>query len=74
MRNKTETKTTISMRHVDNNHLLTKFLEALRVKGQQGGDLIVTIECDSGNKEAFFLGHDVSFEVKNEYIHEQGEG
>lgn len=61
MKNNTPSLNEIHMNHVDNSYLMAKFLEALQIKGSQGGDLNVTIECDSGKPTSHFLGHDVDF-------------
>ena len=63
MRNDTKSKISLSMRHIDNDNLMRKFLNALRCKAYEGGDLNVTIECESGKPRTFFLGHDVIFQL-----------
>lgn len=66
MRNDTKSTLTISMNHLDNNNLMRKFMRELKIRAGYGGDLNVTIECDSGCPEIFFLGHDVLFNLEED--------
>ena len=66
MKNNTKTKITIEMNHVDNSFLFMKFLNLLKEKGGEGGDLNVAIESDNLSEE-FFLGHDVNFSVERTF-------